>query len=237
MFSLQRLSYGAGPEGAKQCPKRRALRGASRNAIPQPSFRAALDPCLLTLLKSLVATLVGVGIGLAATWLAVERDVRFGLVATGPWTSWPRSAYRDADPYTRASLARTGEIPLSLGEGLSFVARQDETGAALDPRCDYVVGGAIPPARYWTLTVMSPKGALIPNASERYGLTSAEIVRASNGAFEIAVSSRARPGNWLPAPPDASYALALRLYDTPASSSATALAASQMPHLRRGACS
>ncbi len=192
---------------------------------------------MFSLIKSIVATLIGVALGLAATWAAVERGQRFGAVTTGPWVSWPKSAYRDADPYTRASIARTGEIPLSLAEGLFFLARNDATGSALDPRCDYVMGGAIPPARYWTLTAMTPKGALIPNNSDRYGLTSAEIVRAANGGFEVTISSRARPGNWLPTAPGAPYVLALRLYDTPASSSATALAASQMPSLRKGTCS
>ncbi len=192
---------------------------------------------MLSLLKSIVATLLGVALGLAATSAAVEHGYRFGAVASGPWLSWPKSAYRDADPYTRALLARTGEIPLSLAEGLAFFASHDETGAALDPRCDYIVGGAIPPARYWTLTAMSPKGGLIPNSSNRYGLTSAEIVRSSAGAFEITVSSHARPGNWLPVAPGADFVLALRLYETPASSAATAITASQMPSLRKGACS
>ena len=38
----------------------------------------------------------------------------------------------DADPYTRAALERSGEIPLALGEGLQLDARVDSAGRALD---------------------------------------------------------------------------------------------------------
>ena len=43
-----------------------------------------------------------------------------------------RRAPLDADPYTRAALERSGEIPLAVGEGLQFIARADDSGAALE---------------------------------------------------------------------------------------------------------
>jgi hypothetical protein len=167
----------------------------------------------------------------------VDRGYRFGAVEAGPWTSFPRNAYADAEPYARAVIARSGEIPLSLAEGLSFIARQDEDGRTLDARCDYIIASPIPAARFWTLTPMTPDGGLIANDVGRFGLTSAEIVRDGRGRFEIVASPRARAGAWLPLTPGAPFVLMLRLYDTPSSAAATSLTVDQMPRLQRDACS
>ena len=64
------------------------------------------------------------------------------------------------DPYSRAWLALDGAAPLGSGEGVSFVAREDQSGARLDARCDYIIAGAAPPARVWTLTVYDVNGRL-----------------------------------------------------------------------------
>ena len=179
---------------------------------------------------------LGVALGLALTFVAVERGLGFGAVNAGPWTGWPRTGSRDADPYARAVLSRTGETPLGTAEGLSFVARADSAGALLDPRCDYVVGGATPAARWWTISVMTPEGRLVPNAARVTGFTSAEIVRDAEGAFEIIASSAARPGNWLPLEPSSPFIFVLRLYDTTLSATSSALDGNSMPSITRRRC-
>lgn len=210
------------------------MRKRAWNAIP--AHRFIERRALLSLLKSTTAALLGAGLGLFATWSALERGIGFDAVQAGPWRSAPKSAFAAADPYTRAALARNGQVPLSPGEGLVFTAAADETGAPLLTRCDYILTSPIPAARFWTLTPMTGKGALAPTGNDRTGLTSAEIVRDSAGRFEIMASVHARPGNWLALPPGPDFMLALRLYDTPASSLASAMSAGQLPRLRRGRC-
>ena len=46
---------------------------------------------MIQFLKILIVTLVGIGLGLAMTFFAVERGMGFGAVKAGPWTGWPRS--------------------------------------------------------------------------------------------------------------------------------------------------
>lgn len=191
---------------------------------------------MLSLLKSTAAALLGAGLGLFATWSALERGAGFESSHAGPWRSTPKAAFASADPYTRAALARNGKVPLNPSEGLSFTAAVDETGAPLLTTCDYVVTGPIPAARYWTLTPLTAQGALAATGNDRTGLTSAEIVRDGAGRFEIVASLNARPGNWLSLPASAEFMLALRLYDTPASSLASAMSANQMPRLRKERC-
>ena len=194
------------------------------------------EPVLVNFLKTLVAVTLGVALGLTATFFAVERGLGFGAVRAGPWTGWPKAGSRDADPYARAVLSRTGETPLGVAEGLGFTARTDSDGALLDPRCDYSVSGAVPAARWWTLTVLTPEGRFFDTPSKIHGLTSAEVVRDADGAFEIVLSRAARPGNWLQIAGETPFILMLRVYDTTMSATSSAIDARSMPVIARRAC-
>jgi hypothetical protein len=158
-----------------------------------------------------VAALVGLG----ATWLALTQGQAYGGLAVGGWTAWPRHGTAGIDPYARAMVARSGELPIGSGDGIAFLAKTDDSGATLDGRCDVVLRGITPTARYWTLTLYDPGGGLVGNSAQRHGFTSHEIVRRANGTFEIIVGPRARPGNWLPTGAVERYLMVLRLYDTP----------------------
>ena len=188
-------------------------------------------------LKSLCMVALGIALGLGATWLAVEHGYGFGAVQAGPWTAWPKTGSTDADPYARAVLSRSGEIPLGAAEGLSFIASSDDSGAALEARCDYVFRSPVPVARYWTLTPVTARGQLFAPPDRRAGFTSAEIVRGVSGAFEIALSRDVRPGNWLPLARSGAFLLMFRVYDTQVSSTSAAVDPRSMPQLVRGACS
>jgi hypothetical protein len=199
---------------------------------------------LLHLLKILLTAVAGLWLGLEATYYAVERGADqgfgtgliFGAVHAGPWSGWPKTGTREADPYARALFARTSETPLGVTEGLSFIAREDSSGAALTSACDYVVAKAIPAARFWTLSAMGPDGKLFPTTSQRHGFTSSELLRSADGGFEIRVSALARPGNWLEVNESQPFVLMLRLYDTALSANAFAVTASAMPSIVRERC-
>ncbi|MCI0465814.1 MAG: DUF1214 domain-containing protein [Beijerinckiaceae bacterium] len=191
---------------------------------------------VLLLGKYLSAGAIGLLLGAFVTLAVVERGKGFGAVEIGPWTNWSRSGTSNIDPYSRAILAYSGEMPLSESEGASFVAYGDSNGAAFDPSCDYLFTGEIPLARYWTLTLLSPDGAPVANRAGRYGYTSSEILRSSNGQFEIAISRNARPGNWLPSGSASKFVLILRLYDSELGAPVGAMDAAKMPRLLKGRC-
>lgn len=178
----------------------------------------------------------GIALGLGTTWLVLDQNLGFGAINAGVWRAWPKAGGAEIDPYSRARLARTGEIPLGLAEGLSLTAETDEAGEPLQPRCDYVLSGHMPPARYWTLTLANPEGYLTGKPHSRRSLTSAEILRRADGDFDIQISARARAGNWLPIDSAGEFLLVLRLYDTAVSATASAIDASTLPRLKRGAC-
>jgi hypothetical protein len=163
-----------------------------------------------TLFGLAVAAIVGLGL----TYFALTRGAAFGGLSIESWTAWPKTGTVDADPYARASIARNGRLPTALGDGVSFTVQSDDNGKVLDGRCDVVLSGITPTARFWTLTLYNTDGGLVANSVNRYGFTSQEIVRRADGSFEIVVGPRANPGNWLPTGGVERYQLLLRLYDT-----------------------
>ena len=166
------------------------------------------------LLGTLFALAVAATVGLGATYFALSRGAAFGALTIGSWTAWPKTGTMEADPYARASIARTGRLPIALGDGLTFLAKTDDKGRSLDGRCDVVLSGVTPAARFWTLTLYNRDGELVANAIGRYDFTSQEIVRRADGSFEIVIAPRASPGNWLPTGGVERYIIALRFYDT-----------------------
>jgi hypothetical protein len=185
-------------------------------------------------LKAFVVMVAGLALGFAMTAISLGFGHGLGAVQAGPWTAWPRNGGKSIDPYARAILARTGEAPLGREQGVAFFAATDSDGAPLDGRCDYRIVDPLPAARYWTLGVMSAGGALVANPAERYGFSSADILRREGGAFEIAVAREARPGNWLPTAKGA-FVLVLRLYDTPLDVESD-LDASAFPQIVKTSC-
>jgi hypothetical protein len=181
------------------------------------------------LLGLLFALVVAAIVGLGTTWLALTRGMAFSAVPIGAWTAWPKSGTRDVDPYARATIARSGELPIGSGDGVAFLARADDQGRPLDGRCDAVISGTTPQARFWTLTLYDPLGRLIGNSIDRQGFTSQEIVRRTDGNFDIVAAPRARPGNWLPTNGVERYVLVLRLYDTPVGVATRAAREAPMP--------
>jgi hypothetical protein len=166
------------------------------------------------LFGTLFALIVAAVVGLGGTYLALTRGAAFGALRIGSWTAWPKTGTQDADPYERASIARTGRLPIALGDGLTFIAKHDDDGRPLDGRCDVILAGVTPAARFWTLTLYNLNGDLVANSLHRYDFTSQEIVRHGDGSFAIIIAPRANPGNWLPTGGADRYQLALRFYDT-----------------------
>jgi hypothetical protein len=189
------------------------------------------------LLGSLMTFLIAAAVGLGATWLTLTRGVAFGSLNIGAWSAWPKSGSVDIDPYARANIARTGELPTGMGDGVAFYARGDDARNSFDGRCTFVISGMTPAARYWTITLYDPDGKLVANAIDRHSFTSDEIVRSNSGNFAITVAPLARPGNWLPTGGVDKFVLVLRLYDTPIGVSTGTTKEGPMPSVVRKGCS
>jgi hypothetical protein len=184
------------------------------------------------LIGLLLSFVIAAAVGLGSTWYALTQNIAFGALELGSWSSHPHNGTISIDPYARAAIARNGELPVGIGDGLAFTATVDDDGHPLDGRCDVTVRGTTPAARYFTLTLYTPSGGLVANSLNRYGFTSQELVRDAAGEFEIKLSPRARPGNWLPTGGIESYVLMLRFYDTSLGIATRAGREAPMPAIR-----
>lgn len=182
-----------------------------------------------------IALVLALTIGVSSAWYAIEHGFIFGAITAGVWTAWPTAGSADADPYSLATLARTGEVPLGAGEGIAFTAENDSAGGPLSGSCTYDVVGQTPAARLWTLTAYDSEGRLMVNAARRSGFHSREIVRQPDGGFAITVSPEVAAGNWLPVTRVAHFRLVLRLYDTPLTTGSR-IADLTMPDVRKIGC-
>lgn len=187
------------------------------------------------LINIAIAIAVALIVGFGSAALVLDRERLFGAVTRGAWTAWPDTGSPDADPYTEAMLARTGEVPLGAGEGLAFSADADSAGARLRGECTYRVTGQTPPARLWTLTVYDADGHLMDNPANRTAFHSREVLRHEDGSFTVAVSRSAQPGNWLPVTTPDAIRLILRLYDTPLAGGSR-IGAVVMPAIEKVGC-
>jgi hypothetical protein len=188
------------------------------------------------LMGSLFCFLVAAAVGLGLTWFALTNGTAFGAITIGAWQAWPKTGTMDIDPYARAALARSGALPVGLGDGVSFIAKTDDAGQLLDGRCDVLINGTTPQARFWTITLYDPDGQFVANSLNRQGFTSQELIRKPDGNFNITASPRARPGNWLPTGGAERYMLVLRLYDTPVGIATRAGREAPMPTIMQGSC-
>jgi hypothetical protein len=188
------------------------------------------------LIGFLFAFAVAAAFGLGLTQFALTRGTAFGAITIGAWTAWPKTGTAEIDPYARAAIARSGELPVGSGDGVAFFAASDDAGRALDGRCIVTISGTTPPARFWTVTLYDLDGRLVANPADRYGFTSQEIARRADGTFEVVMAPRARPGNWLPTGGIDRYVVVLRLYDTPVGVATRTARDAPMPAVSEGVC-
>lgn len=188
------------------------------------------------LVKAFFAAALSLALGMVLTQRSLRNGGPFDTSEVGAWMLTARAGAVDADPYTRASLTRSGEIPLGLGEGLKLLARTEDAGRTLDPRCTYRIAPRVPKSRFWTIELTDADGRPIANPADRHLFRSSELLRSPDGGFAIWVSASPHSGNWLPLGAPRPFQLVLRLYDTAINSLSGGVDRSTMPSVTRESC-
>ena len=90
----------------------------------------------------------------ALTYYALSRGAAFGGLSIDSWDAFPKTGTAGTPTRTRAPRSRAaGGCRSRWADGVSFTVQEDDDGKALDGRCDVVLSGITPTARYWTLTL------------------------------------------------------------------------------------
>ena len=183
----------------------------------------------------LFGSMVALGIGLGLSYYALTDGRLAGARQIGPWLAWTETGQPRPDPYTRAYLARRGNLQLGTAEGLQFVAEIDSDGQALDRACTYLVDGKTPTAVLWTLTAIDLDGRNIAASPDFIYLDSEHLSRAADGSAVIRVGRSLSPGDWLEIGGTGPFQLVLNLYDTSVTSGAD-WSQDEMPSITRERC-
>jgi hypothetical protein len=191
---------------------------------------------VIAVLRAFAVAVAGLALGLWTTGAALSGLLPIAVDRLGQWRYEARAGAADADPYTRARVERSGEIPLALGEGVTLVTDVDSDGHALSSACLYKLGPKAPTARYWTLTPIDSDGFVLASADDRAVLRSTEILREADGGFWIWISRRVHSGNWLPLGADGAFALELKLYDPALGDAAVGFERATAPDVVRVRC-
>lgn len=179
---------------------------------------------------------IAIGGGGASVWYALKLQDGFGAVKIGEWTAYPEIGTPNADPYSKARVAREGVLALGRAEGLSFVAAQDSNGAGLQRGCSYTIDGTVPPARFWTLYATDEAMSVIDGPEHRaLALQSYEMLRLPDNSVTISIGRRPAPGNWLAVDGSGKMFFVLTLYDTTIASS-TGVADVKLPRITKAGC-
>jgi hypothetical protein len=191
---------------------------------------------LKTALLTLVLMTISIGGGAASVWYALQVQEGVGAVTIDGWTAYPEIGTPEADPYSKARVARRVVLSLGRAEGLSFTAQRDSAGDLLRQDCQYRIEGNVPPSRFWTLYAANGSGAVIASGNGRpAALHSYGLLRAADESVSIAIGAVPEPGNWLPLSGSGTMSLVLTLYDTPIAGS-TGIVDFAMPRILKVGC-
>ncbi len=164
---------------------------------------------LIQFIAAFVGALV---IGLGSAWYMIDQGSALTTHHIGPWTVWNSAGDPGADPYTKAHMARSGNLPITSKSALYFAARTDADGDGLVSTCEYGIEGRPMSAAWWTLALYDTSGRLITNKADRHAFNSRDIVRRVDDSYQIVLARNARPGNWLPTGKDVDLQLVLRVF-------------------------
>jgi hypothetical protein len=185
---------------------------------------------------TLLALAIAIGGGGASLWYALKAQEGIGAIHVGVWTAFPDIGTADADPYSKARVAREGVLALGRAEGLSFVAEKDSGGEPLKRQCSYTIEGGFAAARFWTLYAADGSlDAIATGKARPAALHSYQILREPDNSARISVGSQPAPGNWLMVQGAGALYFVLTFYDTTIAGN-TGLSEITLPQIVKADC-
>ena len=163
-------------------------------------------------LKIVAVLVVGILLGLAATWATVFRGTLAGGINDGPWRTSLEAGSSQGDIYLRARVAVHGLLALNRSETIYYTTSTDGDGAPLNGQCTYRIEGRDPPTRWWSITAYGADDFLIPNSAGIYSASMHSVTRDASGKFAVTVSKDRPAGDWIPVG-DGRFNLSIRLYN------------------------
>ncbi|WP_323760591.1 DUF1214 domain-containing protein [Maricaulis sp.] len=139
------------------------------------------------MLRHALTFIAGLFSGTAMVVALVFSPGEIGGVSNGPWITNPQIGSSDANPLTRALVARRGLLALNREEAVYFTATRDSQGHNLTERCAYEIIGQMPPTRWWSLTIYDEASFLPRNGRNRHAVSQTTARTDASGRVIIPV--------------------------------------------------
>ncbi len=164
------------------------------------------------IIRSLLAGLTGLVIGIGSALFLIFGPADFGGVSVGPWRTNTLIGSPDAPGLVRAVVARRGLLALSREQAMYFSADQDSEGRPLQEACTYRLAfPGLPDAFWWSVTLYAEDDFLAVNGLEAHSVTADDFGLAPIG-FAATVSPNRAEGAWISTQNAGAFNLTLRLY-------------------------
>lgn len=159
--------------------------------------------------------LIGVVLGAASAWGALEYGRSNFGVQYGQWAHSRAAGSVAAGPYTRAIIARDGLLALSAREALYFTLTRDDQGAPLDEACVYELSGRPLATRWWSVTLYADDSFLALNQDHAESIDASTIGPGADGMWRARVAPvRGNAPYWLSSrAARRNFSLTLRVYN------------------------
>lgn len=134
------------------------------------------------------AIAVGLVLGAASAWAALELGRSSFSERYGAWLHSRAAGSEAAGPYTRAIIAREGLLALSAREALYFTLDRDESGHPLDQACEYELVGRDIDARWWSVTLYASDDFLARNGDHAQSIDASRVRVGERGVWRARVA-------------------------------------------------
>lgn len=161
---------------------------------------------------TLLVLTIAVVIGLGSAWYMIDEGSALTTGSIGPWSVWHSAGNPEADPYTKAHIARSGRLPITSTSATYYFADADGDGHKLVSGCDYLLEGSAFNAAWWSLTLYDETGRLVANKARRHSFAGRELTIHRNGRYRLHLASHVKPGDWLPSGENKKLMLVIRVY-------------------------
>lgn len=145
-----------------------------------------------------IAVAIGVVLGAASAWAALELGRGSFAERYGGWSHSRAAGSTAAGPYTRAIIAREGLLALSAREALYFSLDRDENGRPLSESCIYELAGPDLDARWWSVTLYADDNFLAQNNDYAASIDASRVHAGVGGVWRARVAPvRGDAAHWL----------------------------------------
>lgn len=179
---------------------------------------------------------VGLALGIGSAMLIIRGGAMIGRIDNGHWISSHTIGSVDADPYTRALIARIGLLGLNQNETIYYNRTVDEDGRVFDAGCVYRAEGGSLPARWWSITLYAPDSFLAVNGDDHPSIDATSIVAAADGRWHARIAAtRDGAANWISSKNGDAFSLSIRLYN-PEAAARQGMETVALPRIVRESC-